>query len=118
MNIISTTTKIGEKDRIDGVLTKEFKFNIEANFAKIILDFIQEGNEIRITRYTCTEKEDNYICSATIILKKTTDNKNRLSHKGCRKYNLIFDNNKIKIEKQKIKRNYDVIGDEKDKDVI
>ena len=118
MDIISTNTKITNKDRIDGVLTDEFKFNTEANFAKIILDFIQEGNEIRITKYTCIEEGDNYICSAIIILKKTMDNKNRLSHRGCRRYNLILDNNKIKIEKQKIKRNYDVIGDEKDKDVI
>jgi len=99
MNQITINTEIKEKDKVDGILTEEFKFNAEANFAKVILDFINEGNEIRIKKYTCVEEKDMYICTATIVLKKTTDKKGRLSHKGCRSSNLILDNNKIKIKK-------------------
>jgi hypothetical protein len=122
MNIISMNNKIKEKDKIDGKLTDNFKFQAEGNFANLILEFIKAGNIIRIKSYKCTEetidKKEYYVCSATIVLKKKIDKKGRLSNKGCRKSNIVLKNNKLIIEKQKIKRNYDVIGDEKEKEVI
>jgi hypothetical protein len=122
MSILSINNEIKEKDKIDGKLTDAFKFQVEGNIAKIILDFIQEGNVIRIKSFKCKEeiidKKEYYVCYIDIVLKKKIDNKGKLSNKGCRKSNIVLKNNKLEIEKQKIKRNYDVIGDEKEKEVI
>lgn len=114
MDIISTTTKIKENDRINGQLTNEFKFSTEADFAKIFLEFIQEGNVIRIKSFTCEEKEDDYICSAVVVIKKITNKKGKLISVTDINNKLILKNNKIILEKQKPKVKYTVIGDEKD----
>lgn len=114
MDTISISTKIKDKDRVNGELTKEFKFSTEANFAKILLEFIQEGNVIRIKSFTCEDKNDEYICSAVIILKKTLDHKGKLSHRYCRRYKVLLKNNKIIIDKKLPIKHYDVVGDEKD----
>lgn len=114
MDIISTSTKIKEKDKTDGKLTDEFKFTESANFAKLILDFIKEGNVIRIKSFTCEEKEDNYICSAVIVIKKITNKKGKLISVTDINNKVVLKNNKIILEKQLPKVKYDVIGDEKD----
>ena len=116
MDIISTKTEIKDKDKTDSILNDDFKFQAEGNFAKIILDFISENNEIRIKEFKCTEetidKKDYYICSATIVLKKKLDAKGRLSSEFCNMSELVLDNNKIKIKQIIKEKKYDVIGKE------
>lgn len=114
MDIISINTIIKEKDRVDGVLTPEYIFQAESNFAKVLLDFINEGNVIRIKSFETIENENEYICSSKIVIKKTLDKKGRLKNITDINTKLQIKNNKIiMIRKPRVKQ-YDVVGDEKD----
>lgn len=104
MDIITINTEITDKDKIDNKLSNEFKFKAEGNFAKIILDFINEGNEIRIKSFKCIERtidsKENYVCAAEIVIKKTLDKKGRLMPVSDMTNNLILKDNKLIIERK------------------
>lgn len=56
MKTLSLNVEIKDTDKEDNKLKDEFKFNVEVNFMKTILDFVKEGNDITISHLQFSKK--------------------------------------------------------------
>lgn len=56
MKTLSLNVEIKDTDKEDNKLKDGFKFNVEVNFMKTILDFVKQGNDITIEALLFSER--------------------------------------------------------------
>jgi DNA-dependent RNA polymerase auxiliary subunit epsilon len=75
MKTLSLNVEIKDEDKENGKLKDKFKFNVEVNFMKTILDYIKKGNDITINKLIYSERIMNFKTNVEVIDPDTKEKK-------------------------------------------
>lgn len=96
MATLSINFEIKESNKTDGVLTDDFKNNSMATFGKLLMDYLMEGNEIRLSKASTQETVETIEVDGIVIDDETGEETTVKQKKETEVYNITVN---IQVEK-------------------